>query len=159
MNPWHSYWGPLDKMAKALRRTAGPMPFPGTSNAMLFVKTLAFTDMMLSDHECRQMWEEILQAGKPPEMSIFPQQVQWQSILRCEFACDFCLGQWGRRRNFDWTQKPEAIYRSLLIDMWRSDALFWASRRQEEQTPAASEAEDSPGIFVEELPFNRLAWR
>ena len=51
-----------------------------------------------------------------------------QLALRFECGLDFCKGRVGKRKEFDWTQGVENIYRFLLIDYWRNNALYWSHR-------------------------------
>ncbi|MGH7959876.1 MAG: hypothetical protein ACREH8_23070 [Opitutaceae bacterium] len=50
----------------------------------------------------------------------------WQLLLRAECGLALCKDRVFDRKKFDWSQPPEKVYRHLLIDLWRSDAIYWA---------------------------------
>jgi hypothetical protein len=66
--------------------------------------------------------------GRIPHQIFAGTAIRWQMILRVECGLSFCRGRLLKRKDFDWDQPREAVYRWLLIDLWYRDAMFWASR-------------------------------
>jgi hypothetical protein len=131
MKPWKPYLNGLNQIMDRLLHDAGPRPFAKMDRATGWIQSLKFVDMSLCDNECRWISEELIAHGDCSNYhSIFnSDSIRWQAILRCGMALDFCRGRVGKRRQFDWSQKPEAIYKWLLVDYWRRDALYWANRK------------------------------
>jgi len=121
----------LKKMSSALRAKVGATALTDAINLPSFIRRLTYMDLLWSDHQCCVMWEELSYSGAITTGPEFAPGVERQSLWRCEFALDFCQGRWGDHEKFDWTRNSGDIYRALLIEAWRSEALIWASRLEQ----------------------------
>ena len=108
---------------------AGPPPFKKFCRAGEWIERLSYLELIRGDDLVRA-W-----IRHPEAMRIGPcatddtNEIRWQLVLRFDCALTFCRGRFFDRHDFDWSLPSETVYRKLLIELWRSEALFWASRQ------------------------------
>lgn len=130
MKPWRLYWRGLDCLMAALLRNAAPPPF-SIEKIGEWIENLKFAELSFCDSDCDDLSEDLANNTLVPEKfahSYWGTNNHWQLILRCECALDFCRGRVEKRKEFNWQQEPKTIYRWLLVEFWRRDALHWASK-------------------------------
>ena len=130
MKPWRPYWKALDCVKSELSRHVEPPPFSDLRQMEICVQNLNFCDLAMCDSDCVELLD-VLTSKNIASHSFFEirkaigEKTNWQLILRFECALDFCRGNVGTRKDFNWNQTEKAIYRWLLIDLWRENALHW----------------------------------
>jgi len=130
VKPWRPYWKGLDLLMGELLRSAEPPPF-SIEKVGQWIENLKFDELSFCDSDCDGFIEDLANGSINSELvrcSSFGVRNHWQLILRCECALDFCRGRVEKRNKFNWQQDPIIIYRWLLIEFWRRDALHWASK-------------------------------
>lgn len=93
-----------------------------------WISGLCYQDLMMGDMFAGFLAEWLLR----PEGGEFgftmvdgEEHYRFQLYLRCWQGLDFCRERVPGRRKFDWDQKPTLIYKHLLIELFRSEALYW----------------------------------
>lgn len=128
VKPWRPYWKRLELLSVVLVRNIDTPPFDYWSGAYDWIAQRRFADIGDCDVVCNNLAQFDLPSG---ELMEFYQVIEgkahrWELVLRCECAIDFCRGIILYRKIFDWAQPPAQIYKWLLVDLWRGNALHWA---------------------------------
>jgi hypothetical protein len=140
MKPWRPYWKQLERMIDGLATITHPAPFRTLSAAGEWIGQLTFRELQLADDLIRS-WALMPETIRDPvpHGATAEAVLYWQMVLRADCGMTFCRGELWKRSEFDWTQPPEKVFHWLLIELWRRDAPFWASR-QFGSTPSISPA-------------------
>lgn len=128
MKPWRPYWKHLDEIKGALLKDAGPTPFGVFSDSSSWIGKLPFTELTYCDEIIHGMIRNLKYGlGRIQDQSFGSEATLWQMILRVECGLSFVRGDLWKRKDFDWSQPQEAVYKWLLIELWYCDAMRWAS--------------------------------
>jgi hypothetical protein len=102
-------------------------PFSKLNEISQWIQNLKFAELSVCDDDCIELLDWLIDGNSSSREYLFGgKKTNWQLILRCQCALDFCKGYVEDRKNFNWQQDPKTIYRWLLIDYWRSGAVHWA---------------------------------
>jgi len=130
MKPWRPYWNRLNRIMDALVVEAGPPPFRFPDESGDWIKMLPYYQLSLCDTDFRVWIEHDLGRAEVVPRQLFEgAEMRWQMILRVDCAIAFCRGTCWQRKDYDWNQPEEVVYRWLLIDLWHRDALYWAGKQ------------------------------
>lgn len=126
MKPWRPYWKHLEEIRDFLLEDVGPRPFRRFSSVSSWIGRLPFTQLVGCDLIFRVMIDGLKYGRRLPHQVFEGDDIRWQMIMRVTCGLSFCQGEFGKRKVFDWTQPPEAIYKWLLIELWYLEAMRWA---------------------------------
>lgn len=129
MKPWRPFWKKIEFAQEELMHEAEPSPFSSLNQIEEWIQNLKFAELACGDSDADHLAELILNEKTDHFKYHLPTgESRWQLILRCECAINFCSGHLYNRKAFDWNQSPKIIYRWLLIELWRRDAVYWACK-------------------------------
>jgi hypothetical protein len=84
-------------------------------------------ELLIGDSSCGSLTDDLIY-GRLNIVASVDRDAAWQIIIRCNCAISFCAGRVGKRNDFNWNQETKTVYRYLLIDFFRSEALYWAHK-------------------------------
>lgn len=133
MKPWRPYLKRIEHLMDVLLRGAEPRPFSGNGEIAGWIDKLPFVEIVLCNDLCDSLAAtlkhgDISEKYQPYQPLFGGANIRWQAILRCGCALDFCAGRIEKRKDFDWNQDPEIIYRYLLVELWGRSALHWSRK-------------------------------
>lgn len=129
MKPWTPYWKTLEKQILTAANYLPPPPFDYPTGIAEWISKLTFLDLMRCDFLCASHGDTMVLDLTLKSLCAEDSGLAWQWVLRLHYGVDFCRGNIGKRKDYDWSQPAETVYRFLLIDLWRSDAIYWANRK------------------------------
>ena len=124
MKPWHPYRKALNTLRNELLNDAGPAPF-SLKTLNQWMSNLRFPDVANTDFHCFGIARDLADEIPLPSMKRHHNNTRWQLILRCQCALDFCRGLVEKRKDFDWDQNSEAVFKYLLFELWHQSAFHW----------------------------------
>lgn len=127
--PWTPYAKTFLAAGERLMEGITPAPFPNLADAGAWIAERKFIHIISTDLEANRLTEAMISGKLRDYRQVMSSpEIRWELALRCHFAHSFCMGRVGRRRDFAWDQSQTEIYRQLLIELWRTEALHWAKK-------------------------------
>lgn len=127
--PWTPYAKTFLAACERLMEGIAPAPFQSMADAGVWIAERKFIHVISTDLEAESLIEAIVsrKLGDYHQVMNSP-DIRWELKLRCQCAYAFCIGRLGKRGDFSWDRRPEVVYRELLIEFWRTEALRWAKK-------------------------------
>ena len=125
--PWTPYAKSFEAAVELLKQGTAPAPFASMADAGVWLAERKFIDVISTDLEAESLIEAIVSGRlRDYRLGMNNPGIRWELALRCQRAHSFCMGRVGGRRDFAWDRRPPEIYRQLLVEFWRTEALHWA---------------------------------
>ncbi|HEY1122252.1 MAG TPA: hypothetical protein VGE67_11660 [Haloferula sp.] len=130
MKPWRPYWKTLDRGLDILLKNLATPPWEETWKVGTWISRLNFDELSNCDMEILYFINALETRTEflPQGSVIGGHECDWQMVLRLMCARSFCRGDILKRKEFDWSEQTPAVWKQLLVDLWRENGRYWAAR-------------------------------
>jgi len=128
--PWTEYRLALAQALEVLLAEWHELPLTPPARVQEWIAELTYVELWEADEECKHIVSMLPLQPEDPSALRQADNIRVQVVLRIECALDLCRGIVGKRKQFDWDRPSRDVYRDLLIERWRNDAMYWAHQRR-----------------------------
>jgi hypothetical protein len=131
MKPWRPYWKTLERCIDVLLENVSDPPWGEVEKINTWISGLNYDALCFCDMEITLFVHahDTRTEHLPKNSLMGGGLIDWQMVLRMMCALSFCKGEILKRKEFDWSQPPEAVWKYLLVELWRANGRHWAIRR------------------------------